>query len=92
MTTQNNLPVEFSLTAEQRAEIERLATELHNKCYEFEAPFMVAICVGRSDAGSEVAEANYFDGKRTPDCMAMARHIVDKNIRNPIELMASLSQ
>lgn len=90
MNEQNQLPTEFDLTTEQKAEIEQLVNQLHEKCREFEAPFMVAICLGKTDTGSQVAEASYFNGDRTPDCMALAEAVVDKNITHPLQLLASM--
>lgn len=92
MTIQTELPEFFQLTAEQRAEIKKLGTALREKCVEFEAPFMIAICLGNEENGSEVAESNYFNGERTPDCMAIARVIVDKNITNPLQLLALITK
>lgn len=87
MTERKELPNDFCLTDEQVKEIETLVNALHDKCREYEAPFMVAICVGRNGEESQVAEANYFNGERTPTCMALACHVVDKNISNKLDLL-----
>lgn len=91
MTTQNELPVEFQLTDEQKAEIQSLIQTLHEKCVEYEAPFMVAVCTGADSEGKFVGEANYFNGERTPDCMALACSIIKRNITHPMELILGLS-
>lgn len=91
MTERNELPKEFALTDEQQAEIKSLADALHKKCVELEAPVMIAICVSNSDENWESAEANYFNGVRTPDAMAIARVIVEKNISSPLQLLALMT-
>lgn len=91
MTKQNNLPVEFQLTDAQKSELQSLIEMLHAKCIEFEAHLMVAVCTGADSEGKFVGEANYFNGERTPDCMALARHIVKENITHPMELILGSS-
>lgn len=93
MNERNELSVEFCLTKEQEAELEVLANALLEKCHEFEAPVMIAICLeNKNDAINtwRSAECNYFNGERTPDAMAIARVIIDKNITNPIQLLAMM--
>ena len=94
MTERNELPVEFSLTDQQNAELEVLVNTLIEKCREFEAPVMVAICVENTNDDKGCfgsAEANYFNGERTPDSMAFARLIIDKNISSPVQLLALMA-
>lgn len=90
MTKHNELPVKFCLTDEQNAELEVLANALIEKCREFEAPVMIAICVknkGDENQSWSAAEANYFNGDRTPNAMAIACKIVKENINSPIGLL-----
>lgn len=94
MIKQKNLPVEFYLTDEQNAELEVLVNALIEKCQEFEAPVMVAICIeNKNDEKNSwrSAEAHYFNGERTPDAMAVACKIVEDNINSPIGLLSLIS-
>ncbi|QKN87923.1 hypothetical protein Alexa_042 [Acinetobacter phage vB_AbaP_Alexa] len=87
MNERNELPEIFQLTAEQQAELEKLADALHAKCVEFEAPVMITICIGNDGDGWSAGEANYFNGYRTPEAMALARTIIDKNITSQMQLL-----
>lgn len=94
MSTENELSVEFCLTDEQKEELKVLTNALIEKCREFEAPVMIAICTENSinkDSKWLSAEANYFNGERTPTAMAIARTIVDKNITHPVQLLVLMS-
>lgn len=91
MTERKQLPVEFELTNEQNAELELLVNALIDKCKEFEAPVMVAICVQNDGKKWAAAEANYFNGERTPTAIAIANSIVEQNIAHPMQLLALMA-
>lgn len=91
MTERKELPKVFQLTDEQKAEIGKLAQALHEKCIEFEAPAIVAICAGNDGEGWTAIKSAYFNGERTPGSMSLAHRIIDKNIGSPLQLIASIT-